>query len=60
MPQWVRWGWAVGQAQVAGRRWGPLEWARQEFINIGDAVHINAQSEYGEWKEGLAILEKLG
>ncbi|WP_421797547.1 RBBP9/YdeN family alpha/beta hydrolase [Haliscomenobacter sp.] len=47
--------------------WVDLERARffathwgSEFINIGDAGHINAQSGYGDWKEGLEILERLG
>jgi len=31
-----------------------------EFINIGDAGHINTASGYYEWKEGLAILKTLG
>ncbi len=30
-----------------------------EFINIGDAGHINTASGYGEWEEGLSILQKL-
>lgn len=29
------------------------------FISIGKAGHINAASGYGEWNEGLKILEKL-
>ena len=46
--------------------WVSLERARHfadhwgsEFINIGAAGHINAQSGYGEWTEGLKVLEQL-
>jgi len=31
-----------------------------EFISIGAAGHINVSSGFGEWKEGLEILKKLG
>ena len=31
-----------------------------EFITIGEAGHINVSSGFGEWKEGLEILKKLG
>jgi predicted alpha/beta hydrolase family esterase len=41
-----------------------LERARQfaevwgsEFVNIGAAGHINTASGYGEWPEGLALLQ---
>ena len=30
-----------------------------EFINIGDAGHINNLSGYGEWNQGLEILKAL-
>lgn len=30
-----------------------------EFINIGDAGHINVASGHTEWKEGLALLKML-
>jgi predicted alpha/beta hydrolase family esterase len=30
------------------------------FINIGNAGHINAASGYGQWEEGLDILNTLG
>jgi len=30
-----------------------------EFINIGDAGHINVASGYGQWDEGLQILRRL-
>ncbi len=43
-----------------------LERARQfadvwgsEFINVGEKGHINANSGFGEWNEGLEILQKL-
>jgi predicted alpha/beta hydrolase family esterase len=29
------------------------------LINLGDAGHINAESGFGPWPEGLAILERL-
>lgn len=31
-----------------------------EFIAIAEAGHINVSSGFGEWKEGLEILKKLG
>ncbi|TCD11717.1 serine hydrolase family protein [Pedobacter frigidisoli] len=31
-----------------------------EFVNIGNAGHINANSGFGEWPEGLEILKTLG
>lgn len=30
-----------------------------DFVNLGDAGHINAQAGFGPWPEGLAILERL-
>lgn len=30
-----------------------------DFVNLGDAGHINAESGYGPWPEGLAIFERL-
>ena len=43
-----------------------LERARQfatawgsEFVNIGQAGHINVASGFGEWQEGLKILKRL-
>lgn len=30
-----------------------------EFINIGDAGHINADAGFGPWEEGISILKKL-
>jgi uncharacterized protein len=31
-----------------------------DFINLGEAGHINVESGFGPWPEGLAILERLG
>jgi len=31
-----------------------------EFINIGNAGHINTSSGYGNWEQGLEILKMLG
>lgn len=30
-----------------------------DLVNLGDAGHINAESGFGPWPEGLAILERL-
>jgi serine hydrolase len=38
-------------------RWSGL-W-RADLINLGDAGHINADSGFGPWPEGLALLERL-
>jgi uncharacterized protein len=47
--------WAsIEKAEFYAQKWG------SEFINIGAAGHINAQSGLGEWKQGLEILSKLG
>jgi len=47
--------WAsIEKAEFYAQQWG------SEFINIGAAGHINAQSGLGEWKQGLEILSKLG
>lgn len=47
--------------------WVPLERARffaenwgSEFINIGNAGHINSASGFGEWPMGLEILKTFG
>jgi predicted alpha/beta hydrolase family esterase len=47
--------------------WVSLERARffadawgSEFLNIGEAGHINAASGHGEWREGMDILKRLG
>ncbi len=31
-----------------------------EFVSLGEAGHINVASGFGEWKEGLDILERIG
>lgn len=30
-----------------------------DLVNLGDAGHINAESGFGPWPEGLALLERL-
>ncbi|PXV62855.1 hypothetical protein CLV62_11771 [Dysgonomonas alginatilytica] len=42
------------RAELFAESWG------SKLISIGDAGHINAESGYGEWQEGLEILKKLG
>ena len=32
---------------------------RSTFVDIGQAGHINADSGYGEWKEGYALLQQF-
>lgn len=44
----------IEKAQFYADKWG------SDFINIGDAGHINNLSGYGIWDEGLEILKKLG
>lgn len=47
--------WAsIDRAKKYAEGWG------SEFINIGNAGHINNLSGYGEWKQGLEILKALG
>jgi predicted alpha/beta hydrolase family esterase len=45
---------SLERAQFFADCWG------SQLINIGDAGHINADSGYGVWPEGLEILEQLG
>jgi len=45
---------SIERAKFFAEKWG------SEFISIGDAGHINSESGYGEWKEGLEILKRLG
>ena len=46
--------WAsIEQAEAYAKNWG------SDFINIGKAGHINQQSGFGKWDEGLEILKKL-
>jgi uncharacterized protein len=44
----------IERAEYYAQNWG------SEFVNIGDAGHINSLSGYGEWEQGLEILKKLG
>ena len=44
---------APERAKLFAESWG------SEFINIGDKDHINANAGFGEWLEGLELLEKL-
>lgn len=42
--------------------WKAAEWADRwgaDFVNLGDAGHINRESGFGPWPEGLALLERL-
>jgi len=48
--EWV----SLERARLFAEYWGSA------FINIGAAGHINAQSGYGKWTEGLKVLERLG
>jgi len=48
--QWV----SLERAKYFADCWG------SQFINIGNAGHINAASGHYEWKEGLDILKRLG
>lgn len=41
------------RAHFFAEKWG------SELINIGNAGHINADSGFGEWKEGLELLAKF-
>ncbi len=48
--QWV----SLERAKYFADNWG------SEFINIGNAGHINAASGHYQWHEGLEILRRLG
>jgi predicted alpha/beta hydrolase family esterase len=41
------------RAKLFAKSWG------SEFVNIGDAGHINVSSGYGDWNQGLEILKQL-
>jgi predicted alpha/beta hydrolase family esterase len=41
------------RAKLFADSWG------SELVNIGDAGHINVTSGFGEWDEGLEILNRL-
>ena len=45
---------SLERAKFFAKNWG------SEFINIGDAGHINASSGHTNWDDGLTILKKLG
>jgi uncharacterized protein len=44
----------LNRARFFAERWG------SEFVNIGAAGHINVDSGYTRWDEGLALLKQLG
>ena len=44
---------SLERAQLFANNWG------SEFINIGNAGHINSASGHWQWNEGLEILKKL-
>ena len=44
---------SIDKASFYARSWG------SEFVNIGDAGHINTLSGYGEWEQGYQILKNL-
>ncbi|RDV16254.1 alpha/beta hydrolase [Pontibacter diazotrophicus] len=41
------------RAMQLAQAWG------SEFVSIGEAGHINSDSGFGEWEEGLTLLKKL-
>jgi len=43
----------VERAKLFADSWG------SEFVNIGNAGHINATSGFGEWDKGLELLKQL-
>lgn len=45
---------SLERANYFANNWG------SDFINIGNAGHINTASGYGHWKSGLEILKRLG
>ncbi len=47
--QWV----SFDRAKYFATNWG------SEFINLGEAGHINAVSGHGAWAKGLEILKRL-
>jgi hypothetical protein len=46
---WVR----ASVAQYWAAQWG------SEYLNIGDAGHVNVDSGHGPWPEGLRLFEQL-
>jgi uncharacterized protein len=47
--EWV----TLERAQYFASNWG------SEFVNIGEAGHINATAGFGKWDEGLALLKRF-
>ncbi len=47
--EWV----TLERAQYFASNWG------SEFVNIGEAGHINATAGFGKWNEGLALLKRF-
>jgi uncharacterized protein len=45
---------SIDRAKYFANCWG------SEFINIGNAGHINAETGYGQWTKGLEILQTIG
>lgn len=43
----------LGRAADWADAWG------SDFVNLGEAGHINAEAGFGPWPEGLALLERL-
>jgi hypothetical protein len=42
--------------------WKAAEWADRwgaDLVNLGEAGHINAESGFGAWSEGLALFDRL-
>ena len=44
---------SLGRAKYFAENWG------SQFVNIGDAGHINTDSGFGPWDEGFAMLERF-
>jgi uncharacterized protein len=44
---------SIERAKYFADSWG------SEFVNIGDAGHINVAGGYGEWKTGLQLLKRF-
>ncbi|MEA4937352.1 hypothetical protein SDC9_124553 [bioreactor metagenome] len=44
----------INKAELYARKWG------SDFLNIGDAGHINHLSGHGEWRQGLELLRRIG
>jgi len=42
-----------GRARALAATWG------SDFVNLGDAGHVNADSGHARWEEGLRLLERL-